>query len=161
MRSGISWAPVLANFVGGVTVCGRTLKMTESTDAKTPFEQLGGSAAVERLVNIFYEEMDQQPQAKTIRAMHAKDLKSSKEKLRLFLTGWLGGPPLYVEKYGHPRLRRRHFPFAVDTAAAEAWMACMDVALEKVVSDRLLRDQLRGAFQNVAAHMRNTDDADA
>lgn len=129
-------------------------------DTQTPFDQIGGAAAVARLVDVFYDEMDRQPQAATIRAMHAKDLKSSKEKLRLFMTGWLGGPPAYVEKYGHPRLRRRHFPFAIDTAAAVAWMACMDVALEQVVDDRLLREHLRGALRNVAAHMRNTEDAD-
>ncbi len=128
-------------------------------EPKAPYELIGGEAAVARLVDIFYDEMDRHPDATVIRAMHAKDLKASREKLRLFLTGWLGGPPVYVEKYGHPRLRRRHFPFEIDSAAATAWMLCMDVALAEVVKDRLLRDHLRGALQNVAAHMRNKEDA--
>ena len=119
------------------------------------YESLGGSAAVRRLTDAFYDEMDTAPEAQTIRAMHARDLTSARQKLFEFLSGWLGGPPLYVEKYGHPRLRRRHFPFAIDRAAAEAWMACMDHALRQTVEDPLLRGQLRGALAGLAEHMIN------
>ncbi len=130
----------------------------DETASQTPYDRIGGADGVLHLVTEFYDEMDRAAGAKTIRDMHATDLKSSREKFRLFLSGWLGGPPLYVEKYGHPRLRRRHFPFPIDTAAANAWMACMDHALAIVVEDELFRGQLRGAFQNVAEHMRNKDD---
>ena len=85
---------------------------------KTTYEQMGGEPGIRALVDRFYELMDTLPEAATIRAMHPADLSESIEKLVLFLIGWSGGPPAYVTKYGHPRLRARHLPFAVDDEAA-------------------------------------------
>lgn len=124
----------------------------------SPYEQLGGKEAVERLVHRFYDEMDALEEAQEIRAMHARSLKASREKLILFLTGWLGGPPLYVEKYGHPRLRARHLPFAIGERARQQWMLCMDRALEAEVEEEALRSFVRQALDRVAAHMRNRVD---
>ncbi len=123
-------------------------------DERTPYERIGGDRAVRALVDRFYDAMEVREDAATIRAMHPADLSTSRDKLYEFLSGWMGGPPLYVEKYGHPRLRMRHLPFAIDHAAAVAWMACMDDAL-RGVEDTVLRDQLSEAFGRVAAHMRN------
>lgn len=123
----------------------------------TPYELMGGEPAVRRLVDAFYAQMDQDPAAATVRAMHPRDLSGSNEKLFLFLTGWLGGPPLYMEKHGHPRLRARHLPFPIDTAAAEAWMRCMGRALDEVVEDAALRQGLHGALARLADHMRNRE----
>ncbi|MCB9677155.1 MAG: group II truncated hemoglobin [Alphaproteobacteria bacterium] len=123
-------------------------------DERTPYERLGGDAEVRALVDRFYDAMDVRPDAAAIRAMHPADLTGSREKLHEFLSGWMGGPPLYVEKHGHPMLRRRHFPFPVDAAAADAWMACMVEALEPV-PDVQLREWLATAFRRVADHMRN------
>jgi len=123
----------------------------------TPYELMGGEPAVRRLVDRFYTHMDEDPAAATIRAMHPPDLATSNEKLFLFLSGWLGGPPLYVERYGHPRLRARHLPFPIDTAAAEAWMRCMGRALDEVVEDTGLRRELYGSFARLADHMRNRE----
>jgi hemoglobin len=64
----------------------------------------------------------------------------------MFLSGWLGGPPLYIEKYGHPRLRQRHQPFAVDAAARDQWMRCMVQAMEDVGIDEAIRQELEAAF---------------
>lgn len=123
------------------------------------YERIGGAPVVQRLADRFYDHMDSLSGAKTIRAMHASSLTASREKLFLFLSGWLGGPPLYVEKYGHPRLRMRHFPFAIDTRARDEWMLCMDSALHDVIDDPELRDALFGAFFRLADHMRNQPEA--
>jgi hemoglobin len=121
----------------------------------TPCDRLGGEAGVRRLVDRFYDLMDTLAEAAPIRAMHPADLASSREKLALFLTGYLGGPPRYVERYGHPRLRARHLPFAIDEAARDQWMLCMNRALDELVPDGLLRLQLSSSLARVADHMRN------
>lgn len=124
-------------------------------DLKTPYDRIGGAPAVRALVDRFYALMHELPEAQTIRAMHPTVLNSSREKLYEFLSGWLGGPPLYVERRGHPRLRMRHMPFSIDDDASNAWMLCMMKALDECVQDALLKEHLRGAFQRMAHHLRN------
>ncbi len=121
----------------------------------TPFELLGGLEGVRALVDRFYDEMDRLPEAATIRAMHPPDLSTSREKLWMFLVGRLGGPQLYIERHGHPRLRARHMPFPIGQAEAQRWMACMDLALEAQVPDLELRRALRTFFADTADFMRN------
>ncbi|MDP2308637.1 MAG: group II truncated hemoglobin [Pseudomonadota bacterium] len=116
---------------------------------------IGGDAAIRRLVDRFYDHMDALADAAPLRAMHPPDLAESRDKLYWFLSGWLGGPPLYVERKGHPRLRARHLPFTVDQAARDAWMRCMDLALAEVVADDSLRARLSDALGQVATHMMN------
>jgi hemoglobin len=127
----------------------------------TPYQQLGGENAVRELVDRFYDYMDQLPEATTIRALHAKSLSASREKLFLFLSGWLGGPSLYVEKYGHPRLRARHLPFPISTAERDQWLLCMKRALADMPIDATLAGQLIEAFARTADHMRNKLDSAA
>ncbi|MDD3518225.1 MAG: group II truncated hemoglobin [Chromatiales bacterium] len=122
---------------------------------KSPYERIGGEAAVRRLVDRFYELMDTLPEAWEIRRMHAADLSGANGKLYKFLTGWLGGPPLYERENGHPMLRRRHLPFPIGTREAEQWMLCMRQALDEIVEDRMLREHLKMAFHGIAMHMRN------
>lgn len=124
----------------------------------THYERIGGEEGVRRLVERFYDLMDSLPEAQTIRALHAKSLKSSRDKLFRFLSGWLGGPALYIERYGHPRLRMRHFPFAIASTERDEWMTCMKRALEETVEDAALRNELVEAFLRVADHMRNRPD---
>ena len=119
------------------------------------YEQLGGEETVRALVDRFYDLMDSLPDASDIRAMHAKSLRSSRQKLFEFLSGWLGGPNLYIEKRGHPRLRMRHMPFEIGTEARDQWLTCMDQALEEVVQDERLREKLSDSFTRIADHMRN------
>ena len=126
--------------------------------ATTPFVRIGGEPAVRRLVTRFYELMDTLPEAYGIRKLHQPDLSSAEEKLFMFLCGWLGGPQLYVEKYGHPRLRARHLPFAIASAEAEQWMLCMRMAMAEVISDEDLRARLDKALDDLALHMRNRND---
>ncbi len=122
------------------------------------YQRIGGEAGIRALVKRFYELMDSLPEAAEVRALHARSLKGSEEKLFLFLSGWLGGPDLYVEKYGHPRLRMRHMPFAIDSAARDQWMLCMRQAMEDVGLDEELRRQLDAALYKVADFMRNRPD---
>ena len=119
------------------------------------FDRLGGAEVVRRLVERFYDLMDELPEAYGVRKLHSQDLAGSREKLTDFLTGWAGGPPLYVSKYGHPRLRARHLPFAIGTSEREQWLLCMRRALDEVVEDAALRGELLDAFGRVADHMRN------
>jgi hemoglobin len=127
----------------------------------TPYEQLGGEAGVRRLVDRFYDTMDNLPEARTIRGLHAKSLKASREKLFLFLSGWLGGPDLYSPRHGHPRLRARHLPFSIGIAERDQWMACMRKALAEEDIPQALREQLERGFWQTANHMRNRAEHDA
>ena len=127
-------------------------------DTSTPFSRIGGEPAVRRLVKRFYELMDTLPEAYGIRKLHQANLSSAEEKLFMFLCGWLGGPQLYVEKFGHPKLRARHLPFPVGSDEAEQWMLCMRQAMAEVISDEGLRSALDKSLNDLAYHMRNRND---
>ncbi|MFG1492263.1 group II truncated hemoglobin [Halobacteriovorax sp. GFR7] len=128
----------------------RKLKMT-------PYHKLGGAAGVQELVNDFYEVMDTDPKASKCRAIHASSLESANKKLFMFLSGWLGGPSLYIEKYGHPRMRKRHFPFKIGFAERDEWLYCMRKAMDKKQLKPEFDKELWGAFERFAEHMRNQD----
>lgn len=119
------------------------------------YERIGGEDKIRELVTRFYQLMDSLPEASHIRAMHARDLRGSREKLFMFLSGWLGGPQLYVQKYGPPRLRQRHLPFVIDTAARDQWMHCMLQAMTDVGIEESLHKELKAAFAKTADFMRN------
>jgi len=119
---------------------------------------LGGDAGVRTLVDRFYDLMDVLPEAKEIRALHPPDLKDSREKLYLFLSGWMGGPPLFTQKFGHPRLRARHLPFVIGNSERDQWLLCMRQALSETSLPLLTRQQLEGSFSQLADHMRNKDE---
>src|SRR5215207_5510423 len=121
----------------------------------TPYEQMGGDAGIRRLVDRFYDLMDTAPEAATIRALHAASLKASREKLYLYLTGWTGGPQVYVERFGHPRLRMRHMPFSISERERDEWLWCMDQALDEHEMPGALREALREKLHALADHMRN------
>jgi hemoglobin len=125
----------------------------------TPYEQIGGEAGVRALVKRFYELMDTLPEAYGVRKLHARDLSGSEEKLFLYLTGWLGGPQLYVEKFGHPRLRARHMPFSIGVAERDQWMLCMRQAMAEQVTDADLRTKLDKQLADLADFMRNRAEA--
>jgi hemoglobin len=122
---------------------------------KTPYELIGGEKALLSLVDRFYFFMDTMPEAAGIRAMHAKSLSGARDKLFKFLSGWLGGPDLFIQQYGHPRLRQRHFPFAIDSSERDQWMLCMNKALNEMPMDAVFRENLSQALQQLATHMIN------
>ena len=121
----------------------------------TVYEYLGEEEGIQRLVDRFYELMDTLPEAKTIRAMHPKDLTESRQKLTWFLVGRFGGPNKYVENYGHPRLRMRHMPFAIDEKGATAWMICMGQAMMELLPEDPIRDEIYVFFAQIAHFMQN------
>jgi hemoglobin len=132
--------------------------MADQTETPTPYERLGGEPVLRALVERFYANMNDLPEARMIRKMHAADLGGAKEKLFKFLSGWLGGPDLYVAEYGHPRLRMRHFPFPIGVEARDQWVLCMRRALDETVADEALRALLLQALEQTATHMINTED---
>ncbi|WP_345306192.1 group II truncated hemoglobin [Candidatus Villigracilis saccharophilus] len=95
------------------------------------YDLIGGETGLRTLVDRFYDLMDTSPEARDIRALHAKSLNQSREKLFMFLSGWSGGPSLYIEKYGHPRLRQRHMPFSIGDVERDQWLWCMNKALDE------------------------------
>lgn len=124
---------------------------------QTPYDIIGGEAGVRRLVQRFYELMDTLPEAYGLRKLHPENLANSEEKLFMYLSGYLGGPQLFVEKFGHPMLRARHMPFAISKDEAEQWMLCMRMAMDECIADDKLRDKMEQALNDLAHHMRNQD----
>lgn len=140
-------------------------KMFNTDDSKrhptpqvTPYQLIGGEAATLRLANRFYDIMETAPEAAELYAIHPQPMDMIRQKFFEFLSGWLGGPGLFEQKYGHPRLRARHLPFTVSPKLRDQWMFCMDSALNEVVSDAMLRAGLSEALGQLASHMINCQD---
>ena len=135
--------------------------MTDSPDPKTPtpFEQLGGVDGVRALVDRFYDLMDLEPEFAALRALHPASLDGSRDKFAWFLTGWLGGPDLYIERFGHPRLRARHLPYPIGVDARDQWLTCMGLAMAEIGEaggfTQDMQQRLMISFANTADHMRN------
>jgi hemoglobin len=123
----------------------------------TPYDLIGGEERVRALTERFYDLMDEDPDYYGIRKLHPESLGGSRQKLFMFLMGWLGGPPLYEQAYGHPRLRSRHMHVAIATPERDQWMACMAQAMSDVGVEDGLRNRLVASFMKTADFMRNTD----
>lgn len=129
----------------------------QQQDSPSAFEIIGGQAAVDRIVDTFYQRMDTLPEAATIRALHPADLSSIRAILKRYLAEWLGGPPLYSRERGHPRLRMRHLPFSIGVPERDAWMLCMRGAVEEVIESKPVQDALLKELFKTADWMRNRD----
>lgn len=129
------------------------------SNKQTFFQLLGGDESgitrIRALVERFYDVMETDPKAAGIRAMHAEDLTSAREKLFMFLTGWTGGPQLYIERYGHPMLRARHLPFAIGESERDQWIYCMIRAMHELKIEEPLMTKLAEQLYGVADFMRN------
>ena len=121
----------------------------------THYNRIGGAEKVRALVTRFYQIMDELPESYGIRQLHPENLQGSQEKLFKYLCGWMGGPALYVQEYGHPMLRRRHLPFSISASERDQWLLCMDNALHQEVENTILCQELSNAFAKLADHMRN------
>ena len=128
---------------------------TSGGAALTPYERIGGGDAVRALVDRFYDLMDELPEAYGIRKLHPEDLSGSRDKLYWFLSGWLGGPQHYVERFGHPFLRAKHLPFTIGATERDQWLMCMRMALDELVTDVELREALYGHFSKLGEFVRN------
>jgi len=121
----------------------------------TPFERVGGETRVRELVDRFYDLMDLEPSYTALRAVHGPSLDDARDKLFWFLCGWLGGPQHYIERFGHPRLRARHMPFAIGIRERNEWVVCMHQAMEEIGLPTELIDRLDQSFLGTADWMRN------
>jgi hemoglobin len=124
-------------------------------EEQNPYELIGGTDKVSELVDRFYDLMDLEPSFEELRMMHSSDLSSSREKLKLFLSGWLGGPDLYSPQFGHPRLRARHLPFKIGLKERNLWLACMYQAMSECGIHGEIAARLEESFFNTADWMRN------
>lgn len=127
----------------------------ETLPTPTAYTLLGGDARVRELVDRFYDLMDLEPAFTELRAVHGSSLDEARDKLYWFLSGWLGGPSLYIERFGHPRLRARHLPFAIGIKERDQWVACMSQAMVDVQVPEELAQRLQHAFMQTADWMRN------
>lgn len=128
------------------------------SEEKKPYELLGGEPVLRRLTQRFYEIMAALPEVQGVRQMHPENLRGSEEKLFMFLSGWLGGPNLFIERYGHPRLRMRHFPFKIGKSERDQWMLCMVQAFDELEIAEPLRSELLHSLLHLADHMRNLEE---
>lgn len=128
--------------------------MTGNTQP-TPFDHFGGQSVIDRLVDLFYHRMETLPEARAIRALHPADLAPIRALLKKYLAEWLGGPKHYSSERGHPRLRARHLPFPIGDAERDAWLLCMNGAIDAVIVPSPAREQIRAALVKLADWMRN------
>lgn len=129
------------------------------TDTPSLYDLVGGADGLRALVDRFYDYMDSASEASHIRALHPASLDGSREKLFLFLSGWSGGPALYVERYGHPRLRQRHMPFSIGMVERDEWVWCMNHALDDSPFAPETIVFLKARFAEIADFMRNRREA--
>lgn len=94
------------------------------------YKMAGGLSGLQKLVAAFYGNMESLAEAKGIRAMHADDLAVSREKLVCFLSGWLGGPKLYGERFGSISIPTAHRHLAIGEKERDAWILCMQKAVD-------------------------------
>lgn len=128
---------------------------SEESAQPTAYQLIGGDTKVRELVDRFYDLMDLEPEFTTIRALHPTALDGSRDKLYWFLSGWLGGPDMFVERFGHPRLRARHLPYAIASVERDQWLRCMALAMHDVGIEESLQERLLHSFYQTADWMRN------
>lgn len=119
-------------------------------DGDTSFQTAGGQEGIRKLVDAFYDAMEKEPKAANIHSMHGPDLSEVRDKLSLFLCGWLGGPKLYREKYGAISIPGAHAHLDIGIEERDAWLHCMSVALAdqdypQDFKDYLMRELFRPA----------------
>ena len=124
-------------------------------NSRSLFELLGGETGLRGLVDAFYDRMDSEPSYAGLRGLHPPSLAGSRDKTYWFLCGWSGGPNHYIERFGHPRLRARHMPFAIGESERDQWLACMHDAMRQVGLPEALVQRLLASFFQTADWMRN------
>ena len=120
------------------------------------YELIGGADKLREMVDRFYDLMQLEAEFAGINQMHPQPNESSRDKLFWFLSGWMGGPNLYIEQFGHPRLRARHLPYKIGVAERDQWLRCMAWAMQDVGVAEPLQEHLMSSFYQTADWMRNT-----
>jgi hemoglobin len=132
--------------------------MTCSTPVASLYERLGGDAGISAFVSRLYDVMAADPEAGYVWKWHPQNMEEVKARLRDFLSGWLGGPVVYPERYGPPMMRRRHLGFPIGPKERDIWLKCARAALDETVPDAGARADLDYALTVMAEHMRNRDE---
>lgn len=121
----------------------------------SPYDRLGGAPALRKLVDAFYDAMDQDPAAAGIRTMHDPDLGPIRDKLFDWLSGWAGGPPVYNARPDRTCIMSAHAPYAIGPAERDQWMACMRTALASLEVGDDVRAMFDAAFSRLSDGLRN------
>lgn len=121
--------------------------------ADTYYQRIGGEHAVRSVADRFYDTIDES--YPRLAAMLPADTTLTRRKFFMYLSGWLGGPQLYTARYGHPRLRMRHLPFAIDEEGAGQWLEAMESTLRSCNVEEGLIDELMAQFGPLAHHLQN------
>ncbi len=123
---------------------------------ETPYMLLGGEEEVRRLVDRFYELMDNLPEAWDVRKIHQADLSCARDKLFKYLSGWLGGPSLYITEYGQAKLERSHASYNIGVRESDQWLFCMNQAMQDLNINEELREHLNHDFITTVELIRNS-----
>lgn len=118
-----------------------------------PYVEMGGEESVRDLVEAFYDIIEEG--SPVLRDMLPRNTSGSRQKLYEYLSGWLGGPPIYQMNRGHPQLRRRHLPFEIGQFEADEWMRCMRLAMDRVGLGEQMSRWLDERLEPLAQHMIN------
>lgn len=123
------------------------------------YEDLGGEEGVRELVKVFYDIVETDPEAEALRLLHLRGhgIAHSRIEQFNFLSGFLGGPQYYVQKYGHARLREMHEHVPIGPSDRDLWLACMVKAIAQVGLDRGVADKLMRHLTRAAETCRNLD----
>lgn len=132
------------------------LSKEPASQSQSLYQQIGGEQVVRQLCECFYDIMEADPTVKALREIHTRDLSDTRQRFFEFMSGWLGGPALFEQKYGHPRLRARHLHVKVDHLMVSQWLYCMNKALDNSISQRKHRQVIYQNLQPLAQHMLNT-----
>jgi hemoglobin len=131
------------------------LKEVTEEEKSNLYELIGGAEKLREMVDRFYDLMELEPEFSGIRVLHPTSIDSSRDKLFWFLSGWMGGPDLYIEQFGHPRLRARHLSFSIGVSERDQWLRCMAWAMQDVGIEEGLQQHLMTSFYQTADWMRN------
>lgn len=120
--------------------------------SNNPFEAIGGKEVIDKLVETFYSKVKVHP---LLAPIFPADLTETARVQKQFLTQFLGGPELYSNEHGHPMLKARHMPFPITAERADAWLECMDEAMNDIELKGSIRDFLFERLNQTAQHMIN------
>jgi hemoglobin len=129
----------------------------EQPNQPSVYDMIGGGERLREMVDRFYDLMDLEPEFAGLRALHPPTLDNSRDKTFKFLSGWSGGPNLYIEQYGNPMLRARHLPYAIGISERDQWLRCMALAMQDIGLDETLQQRLLTSFYQTADWLVNRD----
>ncbi|MGP1834943.1 globin [Shewanella sp. 11B5] len=125
------------------------------TAQSNAYDLIGGDKVIRAIAHDFYQQMQTRPETQTLLAIHRSPMQESEQKLYEYLSGWLGGPLLYQQKHGHPALRARHMPFAIDESMRDQWLICMRAAIQNNIKKPEHQQVIIQAISTLADNMRN------